>query len=102
MLMGGGLGGMLGKLQGGAHANKLASWVGTGPNDEIHPDEVEQALGQDQVADFAKQAGVSHAEAKTGLAKLLPGVIDHLSPTGQMPQGKGLDDALSKLKGMLG
>jgi len=102
MLMGGGLGGLLSKLQGGGQANKLASWVGTGPNDDIHPDELEQAIGSDQIAQLAQQAGVSHDEAKTGLAKLLPGVVDHLSPTGSLPVGGGLDDALSKLKGMFG
>jgi uncharacterized protein YidB (DUF937 family) len=102
MLMGGGLGGLLSKLQGGGQASKLASWVGTGANEDIHPDELEQAIGSDQIAQFAQQAGVSHDEAKSGLAKLLPGVVDHLSPTGSLPEGSGLDDALSKLKGMFG
>ena len=102
MLMGGGLGGLLGKLQGGGQSNKVASWVGTGPNDDIDPDELEQALGQDQVEQFAQKAGISHGEAKAGLSKLLPGVVDHLSPNGKLPEGGGMDDALSKLKGLLG
>ena len=89
-------------LQGGGQADKVASWVGTGPNEDIHPDELEQVLGADQVAEFAKQAGVSPSEAKTGLSKLLPGVVDHLSPGGALPEGEGLDDALGKLKGLLG
>lgn len=102
MLMGGGMGGLLGKLQGGGHANKVASWVGTGPNDDIDPDELEQAIGQDEIARLARDSGMSHSEAKSGLAKLLPGVVDQLSPKGSLPQGGGLDDALGKLKGLLG
>lgn len=102
MLMGGGLGGLLSKLQGGGQANKLASWVGTGANEDIQPDELEQAIGSDQIEQLAQRAGVSHDEAKTGLAKLLPGVVDQLSPTGSLPDEGGLDDALSKLKGMFG
>ena len=101
-LMGGGLGGILGKLQGGGQSSKVSSWVGTGANEPIHPDEVEQVLGHDQVAQIAQQAGVSHDEAKSGLSQLLPGVVDHLSPDGKLPEGSGLNDALGKLKGLLG
>lgn len=96
LLAGGGLTEILGQLQGG-HASKLASWVGTGPNDEIGADDVEQVLGSDQVAQIAAQSGVSHDEAKGQLAKLLPGVIDQLSPTGALPEGAGLEAALSSL-----
>ena len=102
LLMGGGLNGILSKLQGGGQASKVSSWVGTGPNEPIHPDVVEQAIGQDQVARIAQQAGVSHDEAKSGLSQLLPGVIDHLSPNGQMPDGNSLNEALGKLKTSLG
>jgi uncharacterized protein YidB (DUF937 family) len=102
MLMGGGLSGILGKLQSSGQPSKVSSWVSTGPNEPIHPDEVEQVLGHDQVAQIAQQAGVSHDEAKAGLSQLLPGVVDHLSPNGKLPEGGGLDDALGKLKGLLG
>jgi uncharacterized protein YidB (DUF937 family) len=101
LLAGGGLGKILGGLQ-GSHASKLSSWVGTGPNDEIEPDELEAVLGSDQVAQIARDSGVSHEEAKGSLSKLLPGVIDHLSPNGSMPDSGGIESALGKLKGMLG
>ena len=102
LLTGGGLGSIMSSLHTGGHASKLSSWVGTGANDAIAPDAVEQVLGQDEVARIAEQSGVSHDEAKASLAKLLPGVIDHLSPDGTMPEGIGLESALAKLTGMRG
>ena len=72
-----------------------------GPNDEIAPDEVEEVLGADQVAQIAAQSGVSQDEAKSQLSKLLPGVIDHISPQGTMPEGSGLEAALGKLSGVV-
>ena len=97
MLTGGGLGGILSSLQGGAHASKLSSWVGTGPNEAISPSEVGDVLGDKQVAQLATDSGVSQDDVKSHLSKLLPGIIDHLSPTGSLPTGSGLEAALGKL-----
>jgi uncharacterized protein YidB (DUF937 family) len=93
----GGVGALLGKL-GGANspiASQLSSWVGTGDNADVTPDQVEQAVGTDTVAQVAADAGVSHDEAKSGLAGALPGLIDKLSPNGQLPD-------LGSLGGLLG
>ena len=89
----GGLGGMLGKLQSGGLGGKAQSWVGTGANEPVDPDELERALGQDTVAEVATEAGVSHEEARTGLASMLPKLIDHATPGGAVPA----DDQLSSL-----
>jgi uncharacterized protein YidB (DUF937 family) len=101
---GGGLGDLLGKLTQGGLGGKAQSWVSTGPNEPVDPDELEQALGADTVSKLATDAGVSHAEAKSGLASMLPGLVDKLTPGGSVPGGdqlgnlvKGLD--LGKLLG---
>lgn len=100
----GGLGGLLGKLQQGGLGSKTQSWVSTGANEDVEPDELEQALGTDTVAQVAAEAGVSHDEAKSGLAAMLPGLVDKLTPGGSVPGAdqlgglvKGLD--LGKLLG---
>ena len=94
----GGLGGLLSKFNQSGHGSKAQSWVSTGANEPISPDEVEQALGADQVAKLAADAGVSHDEAKSGLAAMLPGLVDKLTPGGNLPDSgqiggliKGLD-----------
>lgn len=93
----GGLGGLLGKFTNAGLGSKANSWVGSGDNEPLDPDEVEQALGADEVERIAQQAGVSHDEAKSGLAGMIPGLVDKMSPAGSVPTGalgkvmKGLD-----------
>jgi uncharacterized protein YidB (DUF937 family) len=83
----GGIGAIVSKLTGSGSplASKAASWVGTGQNEEAHPQEIEDAVGKDTVAQVAADAGVSHDEAKSGLAALLPQLVDKISPNGKLP-----------------
>jgi uncharacterized protein YidB (DUF937 family) len=100
----GGLGGILGKLNGAGLGSKTSSWVGTGENEDIAPDELENALGSDTVAQVAKEAGVSHEEAKGGLASLLPKLVNQVTPGGSVPDAGQLGSIVSKLdiKSLLG
>ena len=101
----GGLQGLLGQFQQQGLGDQVQSWIGTGQNQEIGAEHVQQALGQDQVAGIAQQLGIGHGEAASGLAQVLPMVIDKLSPQGQLPsqeeeqQGGGL---MGMLGGLLG
>ncbi len=101
MIMGGGafggLGGLIGKLTSGGLGQKANSWVGTGPNEAVAPDELEAALGTDTIAKVAADAGVSHDEAKSGLATMLPKLVDHVTPGGQVPDAGALSGMLKNL-----
>ena len=98
---GGGLGELLSKLRGGDSpvANQFGSWVGTGENQPVTPDQAEQAVGSDTVAQVAQDAGVSHEEAKTQLAGALPQLVDKISPDGKLPDLGALSSSLGKLFG---
>lgn len=93
----GGLGGLLGKLQGAGLADQADSWVSTGANKPVSADALRDALGPDTVDQIAREAGVSQAEAASGLAKHLPDLIDRLTPDGNVPEGTDLDDRLGSL-----
>ena len=93
----GGLGGLLSKFQGAGMGDKVNSWVGTGANEPLSEDEVGSALGDDVLGDMAKESGLPQAEVKSGLAKMLPGIVDKLSPTGSMP---GADQLGGLMKGL--
>lgn len=93
----GGLAGVLGALQSGGLSDVVSSWVGTGANKSISPDQLQKALGSDRVQQFAKQAGVSGAEASSALAAMLPGLVDKLSPGGKLPDTSGLEGMIGKL-----
>ncbi|VVD97051.1 hypothetical protein PMO31116_01910 [Pandoraea morbifera] len=84
----GGLGGLTQVLESGGLGDAVRSWVGTGSNQAVSPDQVAQALGPGgQLQQLADTAGVSQGEAAQQLSSLLPEVINHLTPNGDVPQG---------------
>lgn len=84
----GGLGGLTQMLNQGGLGDAVKSWVGTGDNQSVTPDQVSQALGPGgQLQQLASTAGVSEGEAAQELSSLLPQVINHLTPNGSLPQG---------------
>lgn len=93
----GGIGGLEQKFQGGGLGQIFSSWVSTGQNLPVSPEQITQALGHDQVSQLAQQAGVSHGEAASSLAQLLPSIIDKLTPHGTAPTGNALQSGLSGL-----
>jgi uncharacterized protein YidB (DUF937 family) len=94
----GGLGGLLQRFQQKGYADQVQSWVGTGQNQPIAPDALSQVFEQDQLSQIASQAGVSEDEARTGLAELLPQVVDHLTPGGQLPDAQQLHSSVDELQ----
>jgi uncharacterized protein YidB (DUF937 family) len=95
----GGLGGLVSRFQQSGLDDVIASWISSGQNQPISPDQLRGALGDDVLGRLAQQAGVPRADVLGPLAELLPQVVDRLTPQGQMPQG-GLGN-LSDLLGML-
>jgi uncharacterized protein YidB (DUF937 family) len=94
----GGLSGILGKLQQGGLGDAAASWVGTGANQPVSPDALGSALGPDLMGMIASQLGGNPQQAAGTMADLLPGLIDQLTPQGQVPADNGMD-ALGALLG---
>ncbi|HEY2756629.1 MAG TPA: YidB family protein [Pseudolabrys sp.] len=112
-LLQGGLGGLGGLLAGGAagsilsggldslikqfdqtgHGDVAKSWVGTGQNKDISPNELEHALGDDTLNSLAEQAGLSKVEVLQHLSRQLPGAIDQMTPQGRVPT----EDEMSRM-----
>lgn len=97
----GGLQGILQQLQASGIADQVASWIGTGENAPVSGNQIADALGSDKVAQIAQHAGVEPEHAATGLAQLLPQIIDKLTPGGQVPHNELLQQGLSLLRGKL-
>ncbi len=93
---GGGLSDLLSKLQSGGLSEQVSSWLSPGGNEAVDPNALGEALGEQEVDQLAQQSGMSPDEVKTGLSEILPGLVDKLSPGGQLPTS--VDD----LSGMLG
>lgn len=94
---GGGLGGLLDKFRDAGLGDKARSWVGTGPNTPLDPDELERALGHAELRRIADETGLSAGEAGERLAAGLPEVVNHLTPGGAVPDDDTLDAMIEKL-----
>lgn len=86
----GGIQGIVDQFQKQGLGGVVNSWVGTGQNEAVTPDQVHQALGADTVQKMATQAGVTPQEMATQLAQHLPTAIDKLTPHGTIPAGNPL------------
>jgi uncharacterized protein YidB (DUF937 family) len=81
----GGLGDLLKQLQQNGHGETANSWVSPGPNKQIAPGDLANALGADQINGLMSQSGLSRDELLSGLSQHLPEVVDHLTPDGRIP-----------------
>jgi uncharacterized protein YidB (DUF937 family) len=81
----GGLGGLLDKLRNAGQGEAADSWVRPGPNQSIEPGQLGSAIGQQTISDLARQAGISEQELLQQLSKILPGMVDKLTPDGRLP-----------------
>ena len=81
----GGLSGMLQSFQQSGHGDVLNSWIGPGQNQPIAPDQLHQALGPDAVNNLSRLSGIPPNELLSELSRVLPGVVDKLTPHGRMP-----------------
>ena len=98
---GGGLSGLINKFQQAGMGDMAQSWIGTGPNQPVSPDQLQQAMGRDQVNQWSQQTGMPPHDLLSQLSQLLPHAVDRMTPGGQMPSGGGspFDEAGIELPG---
>ncbi len=94
----GGLAGLVQTFQKNGLGEIVNSWVSTGKNLPVTPQQIQQGLGGDLLSQLATKAGISTETAGTQLAGLLPDLVDKLTPTGKIEAG-GLDQLLKMFQG---
>ncbi|OQX11221.1 MAG: hypothetical protein BWK73_18305 [Thiothrix lacustris] len=90
----GGLASMISGMQGGGDSNLAslaASWLGNGQNAQPSGSQLTQMFGQDKIAAFAQQLGISPEQALKGLQAAVPEAVDKASPNGSLDMGSLLD-----------
>jgi uncharacterized protein YidB (DUF937 family) len=85
-----GLTGLAQNFQSKGLGDIFSSWVSTGENKPIQPEQLRNALGTDTLQQLTGGTGISLQAALPLLAQLLPVVIDKLTPQGQLPQNNNL------------
>ena len=87
---GGGLGALLEKFQQGGLGDVAGSWISTGQNLPISPNQVQDVLGSDLLGQLAGQLGMNPQDASAQLSQWLPEVVDKLTPGGKLPPAEDL------------
>ena len=95
----GGLAGLLQQFTSAGLGREASSWVSTGQNIPISAEQSAQVLGQANVRELGQKFNISQESASSGLASLLPALVDHLTPKGQVETETPLTAALSALRG---
>lgn len=80
-----GLGEMLERFQQAGHGAAAQSWVNQGPNQELPPQHLEQAIGPDVLTTLTQRTGLSREELLSRLSRELPQAVDRYTPDGRMP-----------------
>jgi uncharacterized protein YidB (DUF937 family) len=81
----GGLGGLLGKLDDAGLGDVGRSWVARGKNLPISAEQIERVLGSEHLRPVAAKLGVSPEEAAKHVARVLPKLVDAVTPDGEVP-----------------
>lgn len=98
----GGLSGLVAAFEQQGLGGVIGSWIGTGQNHSITPEQLQAVLGSEQIQAIAQRLGFSPQEVSGHLAQLLPQVVDQLTPGGSVPEGGEFGGLLGSLKGLQG
>ena len=97
----GGLSGLLALFRSKGLGQQVESWIADGPNMEVSGEQMEQAVGSPSIDSIAKQLHLTHGEARDDIARVLPQVVDRLTPDGEVPENDNdlISRGLSMLRG---
>ena len=100
----GGIGALLERFRQKGYSQQAASWVSTGENEPLDPQAVSEVIGTEELSRLSQQLGASDEEVAGGLARILPQVVDRLTPQGDVPSDAddALGSGLAALRQMLG
>jgi uncharacterized protein YidB (DUF937 family) len=84
-LLNGGLGELLKRFKQNGQGDVAQSWVNDGPNKDISPPQLKQAIGPDILAALEQQTGLSQEELIARLSRELPTAVDKYTPGGRLP-----------------
>src|SRR6516164_9147964 len=82
----GGVQGVVNEFEKNGLGATVKSWVGTGPNQPISPDEVHKVLGPDLLQRLSEKSGLSVQDLAQRLSHVLPQAVDRLTPNGEVPK----------------
>ena len=85
-LLSNGLNELLESFKQNGQGDTAQSWINSGPNQEISPPQLKQAIGSDVLAVLEQQTGLSQQEILARLSRELPSAVDKYTPGGRLPE----------------
>lgn len=98
----GGLQNLISQFDSKGLGDVIGSWVGTGQNKSISPDQLQNVFGSDALSGIASKLGLDVNDLTGQISNLLPGVVDKLTPEGKVPEGDIMSKASDLLGGLFG
>jgi uncharacterized protein YidB (DUF937 family) len=92
----GGVQGLIEKMNTSGLGAIASSWIAQGANEAISGDQIQKLLGSDMVTQLAAKVGLSAEDSSQLVAKVLPKLIDSMSPNGQLSQNLNIGEFVSK------
>ncbi len=84
-VLSGGLRDLVERFKQNGQGQAADSWVKSGPNQQLAPDQLEQAVGPDVLNTLSQQTGLSREELLSRLTRELPAAVDKFTPEGRLP-----------------
>jgi uncharacterized protein YidB (DUF937 family) len=81
----GGVQGVVNEFERNGLGPTVRSWVSTGPNQPVSPEDVQRALGPELLQQLAQKSGMSVQDLSRKLADVLPQAVDKMTPNGAIP-----------------
>jgi uncharacterized protein YidB (DUF937 family) len=97
----GGVDGLMTTLRQGGLGGAVDSWVSTGTNEAVEPQQLGAALGPENVNQISAKSGLPVEALLPLLATFLPMIIDMLTPDGNAPK-TGADNGMGQIGDILG
>lgn len=88
----GGLGGLVEQFTRGGLGDVVSSWVGTGQNLPVSPEQLGQVFGPELLGRLTQQAGLPAEDLLGQLSQVLPQAVDQMTPQGRVPDDGGLGE----------
>jgi uncharacterized protein YidB (DUF937 family) len=82
---GGGLQGLVSAFEQAGLGHLVQSWVSTGPNPPVSPQQLRNVFGDEQVQAMASQSGMEEEDFLSQLSQHLPKAVDQMTPQGKLP-----------------
>ena len=84
-VLSGGLRDLVERFKQNGHGQAADSWVKPGPNQQLAPNQLEQAIGPDVLNTLSERTGLSREELLSKLTRELPAAVDKFTPDGRLP-----------------